>query len=94
MPNPAPFPAGPGDNTQPVTWPAEHAHITLRNGQQGRYFGRCAITGRHRVGILSERHSTAERPIYDIWLLDDCGRNRCSPGPCERDFLPGAKVQS
>lgn len=84
-----PFPAGPGDNTKPVEFPALHANVPLRNGEQGRYFGRCPITERHRVGLLS-RQSSADRPIYDIWLLDDNGRNRCSPGPSDHDFLPAA----
>lgn len=82
-----PFPAGPGDNTKAVEWPALHGHIALRGGEQGRYFGRCPITERHRVGVLS-RISQPDKPVYDIWLLDDNGRNRCSPGPSERDYLP------
>lgn len=82
-----PFPAGPGDNAQPVEFPALHGHVTLRGGKQGRYFGRCAITERHRMGVLS-RVSTPDRPVYDIWLLDDAGRNRCSPGPSDYGLLP------
>lgn len=87
------YPAGPGDNTRPVTWPALHMHVTLRNGEQARYFGVCPVTKRHRLGTLA-RTNTPDKPVYYIWLLDDCGRCRCSPGPSDYDYLPAEQVSA
>lgn len=84
-------PAGPGDRTTPVNWPALHADLPLRGGKTGRYFGRCIITGKHRVGVLN-RLGSPEKPSYDYWLLDDAGRCRCSPGPSDYDFAPSEQV--